>query len=300
MLTIATHNNRFHADDVYAVATLRRYFEDGRGEGVRVIRTREPDRIREADIVVDVGGVYDPDTQRYDHHQGDVIGRDNDVPYAAFGLVWRAYGTAVCGTEEVAAAIEESLVQPIDAQDNGVALYDLRFPDVDVYDIADFIESFVPTYTESELTDDEQFEQVVAIARQHLGRLIAHKQAVETARETVEEAYREAPDKRIIELSYPVPWKEVIRQYPEPLYVVFPVEVDGAEQWYIRAVPAENDRFENRKDLPAAWAGREGEELRQVTGVADAVFAHKAGFIMGVRSRESALELARRAADGAA
>ena len=32
-------------------------------------RTRDPKLLEECDIVVDVGGVYDPEKQRYDHHQ---------------------------------------------------------------------------------------------------------------------------------------------------------------------------------------------------------------------------------------
>ena len=34
-----------------------------------VVRTRDPDALKECDIVVDVGGVYDPASLRFDHHQ---------------------------------------------------------------------------------------------------------------------------------------------------------------------------------------------------------------------------------------
>ena len=34
-----------------------------------VCRTRDPKVLEQCDVVVDVGGVYDPDTHRYDHHQ---------------------------------------------------------------------------------------------------------------------------------------------------------------------------------------------------------------------------------------
>jgi uncharacterized UPF0160 family protein len=32
-------------------------------------RTRDPDQLKECDIVVDVGGIFDHETKRYDHHQ---------------------------------------------------------------------------------------------------------------------------------------------------------------------------------------------------------------------------------------
>jgi uncharacterized UPF0160 family protein len=37
--------------------------------GANLIRTRDASKLSECDIVVDVGGVYDPATHRYDHHQ---------------------------------------------------------------------------------------------------------------------------------------------------------------------------------------------------------------------------------------
>jgi uncharacterized UPF0160 family protein len=34
-----------------------------------LIRTRDPAKLAECTVVVDVGGVYDPAQHRYDHHQ---------------------------------------------------------------------------------------------------------------------------------------------------------------------------------------------------------------------------------------
>jgi uncharacterized UPF0160 family protein len=35
----------------------------------RILRSRDPSVLKGCDIVVDVGGEYNPDTHRYDHHQ---------------------------------------------------------------------------------------------------------------------------------------------------------------------------------------------------------------------------------------
>ena len=35
----------------------------------RIVRSRDPAVLKGCDIVVDVGGEYNPDTHRYDHHQ---------------------------------------------------------------------------------------------------------------------------------------------------------------------------------------------------------------------------------------
>src|SRR5690606_7569866 len=94
--TIVTHNGSFHADDIFACATLTLHLEQ-QGKGYKIIRTRDESRIDSADFVVDVGGIYDEKTNRFDHHQpGGAGSRDNGVPYAAFGLVWKHYGHLVC------------------------------------------------------------------------------------------------------------------------------------------------------------------------------------------------------------
>ena len=116
---LVVHDGNFHTDDVFAVAFLMllrgaEYFD--------VIRSRDEALIAEADWVVDVGGTYDHKTRRYDHHQNGAPVRDTGVPYSAFGLLWKHYGVEWCGSETVAKRIEEKLVVPIDANDNGITI----------------------------------------------------------------------------------------------------------------------------------------------------------------------------------
>src|SRR5919107_4332898 len=114
-MKVATHPGNFHADDVFAVATL------GLAEGaLEVVRTRDRELIAAADARIDVGGRDDPATGDYDHHQkGGAGARENGVRYASFGLVWRRYGAALTGDEETARAIDDRLVQGVDANDTG-------------------------------------------------------------------------------------------------------------------------------------------------------------------------------------
>ena len=44
-----------------------------------VCRTRDPKKLEQCDVVVDVGGVYDPDSHRYDHHQRSVYSTQKSV-----------------------------------------------------------------------------------------------------------------------------------------------------------------------------------------------------------------------------
>ena len=45
------------------------------------------------------GIVYDIGRGEVDHHQKDSRIRENDVPYAAFGLLWEAVGADILGEE---------------------------------------------------------------------------------------------------------------------------------------------------------------------------------------------------------
>jgi hypothetical protein len=66
MTKIGTHSGTFHCDEVLACFMLKQLAEYKDAE---IIRTRDENELAQCDIVVDVGGVYDPVTHRYDHHQ---------------------------------------------------------------------------------------------------------------------------------------------------------------------------------------------------------------------------------------
>ena len=136
----------------------------------------------------------------------------------------------------------------------------------------------------------------VAFATGILERGIAAAQAGARARGLVAEAIAGAADPRVIELDRAMPWHQaVVAGAPEALYVVYPKKSDD---WRLQAVPVRLGDFENRRDLPAAWAGLEGEELVALTGVQDARFCHNARFLVTARSQAGIRELARLALDG--
>ena len=60
----STHDGRFHADEIFALAVLNLIFPD-----LEIVRSRDENVYKNADIIVDVGHVYDPDNLIFDHHQ---------------------------------------------------------------------------------------------------------------------------------------------------------------------------------------------------------------------------------------
>src|SRR3989344_9093627 len=125
---LVTHNGSFHADDVFAAAVLSIYLEKRR-ETFEIIRTRDEEIIKTGDYVFDVGGIYDADKNRFDHHQKDGAGkRDNNIEYSSFGLVWKKFGKELCnGFEKAIKSIDNRLIAPIDAADNGFDLVEKKY-----------------------------------------------------------------------------------------------------------------------------------------------------------------------------
>ena len=79
--------------------------------------------------------------------------------------------------------------------------------------------------------------------------------------------------------------------YKDILFVVVPAS-KSLESWKLLAVPSSINSFENRKNLPQAWAGLKDEELQKISGVSDATFCHRGLFLAGAKSKEGAIKLA--------
>ena len=111
----------------------------------------------------------------------------------------------------------------------------------------------------------------------------------------VQEAIAAANDPRLIEIAVNAPWKQVlVPAAPEALYIIYPKR----QGYGLEAVPRELGSFENRRDLPAAWGGLEGDDLVAVTGVPDALFCHAKRFLVVASSHEGIARLAQLALDG--
>lgn len=282
--TIITHDGAFHADDVFAVAALRL-----REPTAAVIRTRDSGVIAVADFVVDVGAVYNSERNRFDHHQLEGAGaRENGIPFAAFGLVWKKFGAEIAGSADAAARIDTTLAATIDANDNGISLFSGAVAGVYPYELSNAVSVFTPTWDETPDLDRRFFE-VVEVAKEILTREIIRARAALRAKQLVISTYHHASDKRLIILDENYPWRESLAQFPEPLYVAHPQ--DG--KWYVECVRDNPDLFANRKDMPESWAGLRDEALSRVTGVSDAIFCHRNRFMAAAKTKEGAVALAK-------
>lgn len=286
---VATHSGVFHADDAMACAILRSYYRLI-GRDVAFVRTRDIRFIANADVVVDVGGIYDPERGRFDHHQCEGAGRrgEDGVPYAAAGLVWRHYGRDLVESDRGFGMVDQELITPIDAVDTGHA------PRVEgSFTFSSFIASLNIDWNDegADVMQDDQFLEAVSMCDTALNRAMVRASGLDQADAIVAEAYDAGP---VLVLPKFCPWQRPVVDLglDNVRLVVFPA-LDGG--WRVQEVPTGGIGTPPRLNLPTTWRGLSGERLIAVTQVADATFCHSNGFIAGAETREGALALARAA-----
>ncbi|MEK7588229.1 MAG: MYG1 family protein [Patescibacteria group bacterium] len=291
---LVTHNGSFHADDIFACATLH-ILLDGR---IRVTRTREPELIQNADIVFDVGGIYDPETDRFDHHQSGGGGkRPNGIDYASFGLVWKKYGEQICGDKEVAEEIDRKIAAPIDAIDNGIDIVTSKFGNIFPYNADQIFLAYHPTWKEVDVNMDEIFMEQVEKAVEVLKREIQVGKDDAEGRRIIVDSYNKAEDKRIVILETSFPRyliQKTLSKFPEPIYVIYP-GIFG-KNWKAEAIAKNPNTLESRKMFPESWRFgiNNDPRLKELTGVPDALFAHRGGFLITSHSKEGAIAIAKK------
>jgi uncharacterized UPF0160 family protein len=286
---VLTHDGNFHPDDVFSVALLSLLFKGK----IKVIRSRDPKFIPPADFVLDTGDTYEPDKNRFDHHQeGNAGFRDNRISFSTFGLLWKKYGEEVCGSKKVADILDKKLVQIIDADDCGVILHKNVFENIYPFLMLDTIYACTPTWKEDNDNIDDYFMRAVDLAKTILEREIKITNDRVDAESFVAEVYKNSKDKRVIIFNderYFLP-KDLLSTYSEPLFTVYKHRVN--KMWRIGTIRKDQRTFEVRKNFPQTWWGKRDGDLAAVTGIEDAVFCRNGGIFAGATSKEGAIKMA--------
>ncbi|MCX6754213.1 MAG: MYG1 family protein [Candidatus Nomurabacteria bacterium] len=290
-----THDGTFHADDLFATAALS-ILNNG---NIKIIRTRDRKLIDKGDYIYDVGGESDGSRNLFDHHQKGGAGeRANGIPYASFGLVWKQYGEQICGSKEIADRIDQKIAQPIDAIDNGIDISKPIFEGVSPYFADQVFLNYIPTWKESNKNIDkifkEQVERVVVLLKREIEVVGADIEAANI----IMQSYKNSTDKRIVIINNDFPrylYQYTLSKLPEPLYIVLPS--GHSTMWKVEAIRVSPGTMENRKLFPESWRGyfNGDSKLKKNTGVVDADFCHKSGFLITALSKEGAIKLAEKA-----
>jgi uncharacterized UPF0160 family protein len=267
-----THNGKFHADDVFGAALLKMVKPD--------ILIKRVSAVPEGFA----GMAFDIGHGRFDHHQADAEIRENGVPYAAFGLLWREFGEELlrkgCNPEDAAKAaahFDEKFVQPLDEDDNTGCGNQL----------AGAISSFNPVW-DSDEDPDVCFAQAVEFASAILHRKLEGMFGEARAKAFVTEALEKSED-GIVVLPHFAPWKTVLVP-SSAKFVVYPSQRGG---YNAQAIPETLDGEGVKCPFPIEWAGKESEELQALSGLKTLRFCHRGRFLAAADTLEDAKEACR-------
>ena len=329
---IGTHNGHFHADEALAVHLLRLL---PTYQSSPLIRTRDPALLSTCHTVVDVGGEYDPPRHRYDHHQRtfDTTFPSRPTKLSSAGLVYMHFGKAIIaqrtGLDEGAAEVEilfkkmyEGFIEAVDANDNGISVYDpaetkglvKRFNDggVNLGSLVGDLNWHYEDEGEAKSAEQAQAEEDKRFlgASELMGSTFLRKldylwRAWLPSRALVRDVYAKRQEVhssgKVMLFNQGCPWKDHLYTQEEEegtaedakvLYVLYPESEKADSRWRIQAVAVTKDSFQSRKPLPEAWRGVRDDELSRLTGIDGCVFVHASGFIGGNLTRDGALKMA--------
>ncbi len=277
-MNVITHSGKFHADDVLAYALLR-HFHPLRNQ-MALTRTRDPQIIERADIVFDVGGIYDPTSGRFDHHQNEYTG-----PLSSAGMVlaWLIESNWI--DTELGQRLHHDIVEYVDDVDNGRVEERANVP---------CFSRMVSLFTASANTlieFDQQFHKAVSIASGIIEGVEAKYNLDKQAKQFVLTAMNGPREfSNIIEFPQYLSWKGTYyahggETHPTE-FVMYPTMY---ETWQVSAIPPTIDSFAQKRSFPESWAGLRDEELSAVTGTAS-IFCHKNRFIAVFKTKKDAID----------
>ncbi|MED6120897.1 hypothetical protein PIB30_025221 [Stylosanthes scabra] len=316
---VGTHNGSFHCDEALGCFMIRL---TSKFYNAQVVRSRDPQVLEGLDAVLDVGGVYDPSRDRFDHHQKgfeEVFGHGFSTKLSSAGLVYKHYGKEIIAKElrvdeehpdvqRIFLAVYKSFMEAIDAIDNGINQYDTDQPPkyVNNTHLSSRVGRLNLDWTDPDQSsekENEAFQRAMVLAgsefmdsvRFHINSWLPARSIVN---ETLAARYSVDPSGEILILNKFCPWKLHLFELEAEMKIDPPIKYvlyldERSKQWRVQAVAVSPDRFESRKPLPSQWRGLRDEELSKECGIPGCVFVHMSGFIGGNQSLDGALDMAR-------
>jgi uncharacterized UPF0160 family protein len=274
--SFGTHDGTFHADEVTACALLHLF---GLIDLDKIVRTRDPFLLKKCEFVCDVGGVYNPSQNRFDHHQVDYQGTLSSAGMVLVFLKNKGYLSQVEYD-----LLNHELILGVDAHDNGKESGILG-----LCTFSHVISNFNPIHHEfSQEESNEAFFKALTFTLEHLKRKIDRYHFAQSSKEIVKAAMEK--DSFCLMFDQSIPWFDVFFDLGGESHPAKFLIMPAKEHWKLRGIPPTyHDKMGIRWPLPKSWAGLLDEELQKVTGIPGAIFCHKGRFISVWKTKEDAL-----------
>lgn len=271
-----------------------RYLADGtedQRQPVWIIRSRDPKLLRQAQsnskvFVIDVGGQLDEAALNFDHHQASMTRVwDNGTPLSSTGLIWkwlRQHNHLSELSEAVLDDIEQSLIEPLDAHDNGVRIS--KYGQV--------VEGFNRPREEDPNIQLAQFAKALDFCRNVVDNSIYSSIQRVAAIDILTRAWEkfDAQGKPYVLLEEPLPCSngtELLQKISSEKALMLGIPGAG-NRYSLVSLPIGEDRFASICPVPESWRGR--MDFTVDLGSAHptrVVFAHKTGFMCVIEGTAS-------------
>ena len=276
VIRVATHPDRFHADELVALAILKDALPEYH---LQVMRTRKPSMINAADIALDVGG------GEFDHHQ-EVTRYLNGVPMATCGKLLEA----VESNKAMINLLNKQSLYAVQAIDNGERM---TLPSDCRTNLFEWVAVFNPTFEERTPSDGEYYERFLEAFHLVL-KIYRRMRATAQAQLNASAVLNKAPlilGGRFVELPRGgVPWHQWAVNNDRLIGVIHP-ELDGT--WKVALAPKYPGSKELKVSFPVEWGGLEGLFLETVSSIKGAIFCHLGLHLAGFKTKDGALHACR-------
>jgi uncharacterized UPF0160 family protein len=324
-MLIGTHSGTFHCDEALACYLLKLLPEY---KDASILRTRDETKLGECEIVVDVGGIYDPETKRFDHHQRTFVESmstlDPKKPWttrlSSAGLVYAHFGKQILSqvfnkpsdhrlVQDLFDSVYENLLEEIDANDNGIPVVvgepNFYFSTTLGLKVRNIQPAWNSNSDGSEL--DGLFQDAMKLVGEEFSSSADFlSKSLLSAAEEVPKGLTSRFDVHesgeIVEMDELVTtartWKYHLKdaeaKHEAEKSVKFVLGTDSVTSaWSLSAIPVELPHgSELRLTFPEEWRGKYGDELVELTGNETAIFVGFRGESALCRTREGAISLA--------
>ena len=311
---IGTHDGTFHCDEVLACVFLKMLPEYRDAE---IVRTRDPELLSQCDVVVDVGGVFDHDAKRYDHHQATfdltmkqisegkidikIVG---NVQLSSAGLIYWFYRKEIFqsllpsdpdgkpySARQMLYAFEfiyNQLVREIDFIDNGVhdgTTWMIRTS------ISGRVGHLRPQWDDPDQDMDKAFFRAFDMVKNELmgyiPRLHSHLGSIEPLKDIILERFDHHKSGSVLwfENGKTYDWQENLLNSSKEVGVycksIFYVVTNHIEQNRVTLKFTKN--CPKDKKFPKGWSGLLDADLEKASGIEGLWFVHKCGHIAAGR-----------------
>ncbi len=315
---LATHSGAFHADEVLATTMVKfsNEFKDS-----WIVRSRNYEILKKADLVCDVGGIFDPATHRYDHHMKEFSHVFDDklkIKMSSAGLVYKYLGMNILenilkswnlyeenkeNMQKIYDKVYENFIAYVDGADNGINQYpdDIKPKYSNSTTFGARINRTNPEWNEENPDQSARFKVAQDIAEDEFLCQVRYVvkgfiPAYSIVKDAILNRFKHHQSGNIIVLEKSCPWRELLFVIEEELgikdQIIFAIYSSQANDFRVQTVPLNLGNFRFRKGLHVDWRGIEKEKLAQISGIEDINFCHTSGFIGGARTFESALKMA--------